>query len=153
VRLNIGENNRRSEKPTAALRRFRRVLVSGDLEDMGEVFSFSSAYDYWRDIAVSGGGAEPEREWFREMINALFASSLVRDTVSSHRIENPREKIMGPVACVVFERAGDPGCEGVATLVKEAGAWKVRTYPGVFPGELLYLMNERLRPRRERLEK
>jgi len=129
------------------------MLVSGDLEDMGEVFSFSSAYDYWRDIAVSGGGAEPEREWFREMINGLFASSLARETVSSHRIENPREKIMGPVACVVFERAGDPGCEGVATLVKEVGAWKVRTYPGVFPGELLYSMNARLRPPRERLEK
>ncbi len=139
--------------PAAVLKRFHDLLAEGHIDEIGEVFSFASAYDYWRDIAVSAGLRMPQEAPFREMLTALLSSSLVRDELASHRIEGPRERIMGSVACVVFTRAGDKTDEVAATLVREAGVWKIRTYPGVFPGELLSLVNAGPKPPRERLVK
>lgn len=124
-------------RPCDCLRELHECLVSGQTERIGDYFSFSSAYRYWRDIATSLGAAVPEEADFTRTLEALFASSLVRGEVSSYTPGAFREKIMGRVASVVFERTGSGGTTGVASLVLEDGCWKVRTCPGIFPGELL----------------
>lgn len=129
---------------------FHDRLAEGCIEDIGELFSFTSAWEYWRDIAVSLGLPVPQEAEFRAMVESLLSSSLVRDAVVSCRIRPVKVKTVGSVASVVFERSGGQGGRVVATLVNEGGSWKVRTYPGVFPGELLSLRNAARRPQRER---
>lgn len=124
-------------EPVEGLALFHECLTSGRTEGIGDFFSFVSAYQYWSDICASLGRTIPDEAAFRSMIEALFASALVRDEVSSYSLSDCREKIIGPVASVVFRKRGAGDQKGVASLVREDGGWKVRTYPGVFPGELL----------------
>ena len=139
------------DEPGERLRLFHDLLAEGRTEDVEELFSFSSAYEYWRDIAVSAGLRVPEEGKFQAMVKALFSSSLVRDLVAGSEIRPAKVRVMGPVASVVFERSLSTGARGVATLVNEGGSWKVRTYPGIFPGELLSLIGAARRPQHERL--
>lgn len=137
--------------PVERLVLFHDRLGDGRIEDIGEIFSFPSAYEYWRDISVSLGLPVPREAEVRAMVESLLCSSLVRDAVVSWKIGPVKAKIVGPVASVVFKSSSGQRGQGVATLVKECGSWKVRTCPGVFPGELLSLISAARRPQRERL--
>ena len=133
-------------EPSEGLELFHECLASGRTEALRDLFSFSSAYQYWSDICASLGRAIPDEAAFRSMVEALFASTLVRDEVSCYNPGGCREKIIGPVASVVFHKRGAGNQRRVASLVREDGRWKVRTYPGVFPGELLCEARPSARP-------
>jgi hypothetical protein len=123
--------------PAEAVRRFKDCLAEGRTSEIEDVFSFASAYQYMADLAASFGRGIPEKTSLRREIEDIFASAAVREGLASYSVEGMREKIMGRVASVVFTRAGATEGVGVASLVMENLRWKVRTYPGVFPGELL----------------
>jgi hypothetical protein len=118
---------------------FHGRLGAGDLADVEEVFSFRAAYAYWKDITASLGIAPGTVDEFRGILEGIFSQERVRAEAASYRPGDIRSKVVGEVASVVFtkEMAGGEGEPAVATVVKEDGRWKVRTYPGVFPGELL----------------
>ena len=122
--------------PVEAVRCFRDCLLQSDVSRAGEFFSFASAHEYMSDIAASLGQRIPEETVLRREIEGLFSSAEVHATLASYSLEEVSEKIMGPVASVVFRKAGAAGGIGVASLVMEDRRWKVRTYPGVFPGRL-----------------
>jgi hypothetical protein len=81
---------------------------------------------------------------FEETVRSLFASRLVVDHLRERGFRCIGERVLGPVASVVFDSGGlgEGSRTGVASLVRgnggngEDGGWKVRTCPGVFPGEL-----------------
>ncbi len=126
-----------TDGPAEAVRRFKDCLAQGRTSEMDDVFSFASAYQYMADVAASFGRGIPEETNLRRQIEDIFASTAVREGLASYSVEGMREKIMGRVASVVFTRVGATEGIGVASLVMEDQRWKVRTYPGVFPGELL----------------
>jgi len=125
-----------------ALLDFHRRLAEGRLAGLDEVFSFESAFSYWCDIANSLGQVGPERGAFARMLEEHFASPEVVAEVRSYTPSDFREKTMGRICSVVFRRKREAGAngadeEGVASMISEGGAWRVRTFPGVFPGGLL----------------
>ena len=117
--------------------RFRERIAEGAVGEIGNFFSLSSAYQYWRDVTTSTGAACPEEALFRQMVMEHFRSAEVRTEAASYRPVQFRSKLIGCVGSVVFRRGGADGCEAVATVVLERDVWRVRTYPGVFPGTLL----------------
>ena len=67
-----------------------------------------------------------------------MSAETARAEAASYRPTDFREKVVGAVASVVFTREGSPGGGSAAvSVVFEGGAWKIRTYPGIFPGGLL----------------
>lgn len=121
---------------------FRDVLLAGRLGEIEECFSFSSAYEYWCDIAASLGHASPDESEFRGMLMSSFSSEEVLEELAAYSPEGFAERRIGSAASVVFLKRGARGTEAraVAAVVAESGVWKVRTYPGVFPGGLLARM-------------
>jgi len=116
---------------------FRAAIAGGALGEIGNFFSFASAYQYWRDVTASFGAAWPDEPAFRQMVLEHFGGVEARAEAASCRPAQFTSRVIGGVASVVFRREGADGREAVATAVFEEGAWKVRTYPGVFPGRLL----------------
>lgn len=127
---------------------FHRVLAEGRLDEAGNFFSFPSAYQYWQDVTAGLGASCPCEDDFRRMVMEAFGSVAVRAEVSSYTPTGFREKVIGCAGSVVFAKRAEGGAStvgdtGVASVVREGGRWKVRTYPGVFPGELLALAGGR----------
>ena len=125
--------------PVNAVVLFHGRIASGGLAEIERFFSFGSAYNYWRDVTASLGASCPGEDEFRRMVMEVFGDETVRAEVSSYGPCDLRQKVIASVASVVFRREGAaPGDgPGAASTVMEEGRWKVRTYPGVFPGPLL----------------
>ena len=84
------------------------------------------------------------------MIEGAFGCGSLRERLAGEEIGSFRERSAGSVASVVFERDADMGATAVASVVLEEGCWKVLTYLGVFPGELLGQARSRSRSACER---
>jgi hypothetical protein len=118
---------------------FHDAIASGRVDEAAEAFAFDAALEYWRNITTAlgvrceGGGA------FRQTVMEILRRQEVREKVSSCRLADFKCKVIGGVGSVVFKQETVDGesLTGVATVAVEAGRWKVRTYPGVFPGTLL----------------
>ena len=136
--------------PAESVLGFHQRLAMGCTDGIGEVFSFAAAHRYWLDVSASLGLRLPEFAAFRRMIEGVFGCGSLQGRLAGEKIGSFRERIAGPVASVVFERDADKGATGVASVVLEEGCWKVLTYPGVFPGELLGQARSRSRSARER---
>lgn len=126
------------ECPSVSVRLFHQAIAAGRLGEIGNLFSFASAYAYWQEVATSMGFGCPGEEAFRRELLDAFAGDMARAEVSSYTPLGFKVKIIEAVASVVFMKSSD-GAEGefAASAVREDGCWKVRTYPGVFPGEML----------------
>jgi len=125
--------------PHRAVMLFHRSIRSGRTAAIADLFSFRAAYDYWRDVTASLGlGCRAEGE-FQTMLSQRFLLDEVRSDAASYRVVAVRSKILGSIAGVVFTKVKSSGQRetAVATVVFEDGRWKVRTFPGVFPGTLL----------------
>ena len=128
-----------SDSPSACVISFHDCLAGGRVEAAASVFSFTAAYRYWRDVAASlGVGCQDEGD-FRSVVMAMFSEGPAARGLSAYGIAAARSKVIESVGSVVFEKEAPSGANetAVATVIREDGRWKVRTYPGVFPGRLL----------------
>ncbi len=130
-----GEELSEEARIEAAMRAFHEALSSGASCEIGNFFSFASAYQYWRDVTAALGVACPPEDAFRRELVERLGRAEARKAARSSRPALLRVRIIGAVAAAVFRVESPPG-EAVASVVLEGGAWKVRTWPGVFPGEL-----------------
>jgi hypothetical protein len=128
-----------SDSPSGCVISFHDFLAGGRVEAAAGIFSFAAAWRYWRDVAWSlGVGCQDESD-FRGVVMAVFSGGSSAGGVSAYCIAAARHKIIGSVGSVVFDKESPSGANetAVATVIREDGRWKVRTYPGVFPGRLL----------------
>ena len=95
--------------------------------------------EYWLDITTALGAPCADEGVFCSEVVALLEKASTKEQESSYSVSGIRTKVLGAIGSVVFTRniKGKGRETAVATVVLEAGGWKVRTYPGVFPGEML----------------
>ncbi len=118
---------------------FHERISSGDLSEIDGMFAFESAHKYWLDITTALGAPCAGVEVFCSEVLALFEKASVREQESSYSVSGIRTKVLGAIGSVVFTKdfKENKSETAVATVALERGGWKVRTYPGVFPGEML----------------
>jgi hypothetical protein len=128
-----------SEDVEACVARFHEALASGRAQEAQGLFSFEGAYEYWTTLAVAFGRKCPDAAQFRQAIVGVFSDARVHSRETSYGISGVRSRTIGAIASVVFDRSCAPsGSEtAVATVIRDADGWKVRTYPGVFPGGMM----------------
>ena len=128
-----------SDSPSGCVISFHDCLARGRVEAAAGIFSFAAAYRYWRDVAWSLGVSCQDEIDFRGVVMAMLSDGGSSSGLSAYGIAAARHKIIGSVGSVVFDKESPSGANetAVATVIREDGCWKVRTYPGVFPGRLL----------------
>jgi len=118
---------------------FHDALAAGLPGKAAELFAFEAAYNYWRNMTMALGVRCEDFARFRNTVTGILGETESCGRARASRLSGIRSKVIGAVGSVVFTEETPDGIRqtGVATVAFEEGVWKVRTYPGVFPGRLL----------------
>lgn len=97
-----------AENPSVSVRLFHRAVAEARLAEIGNLFSFAFAYQYWQDVTAALGTTCPSEEAFKHQLLGIFAA--VRAEASSYTPSRLSAKVIGQERFCCFREGRGRGC-------------------------------------------